>query len=128
MRVVGDKGQFIRMQAEVERVCHATDRRDPEIRLQVLGLVPHQGGDPVTLSESGLLQTCCQSAGPAVQVAVGRTTNGVVWQAGNHFNPREKFARPLQERRERQTVLHHRSLQIFASLCSAGFYLLHEPA
>jgi hypothetical protein len=53
--VVGDKGEFIGMQAEVERVYHATDRGDPEVRLEVGGVVPHQGCDTVTFSESGLL-------------------------------------------------------------------------
>jgi hypothetical protein len=98
-------------------VYDATDRGDPEVCLQVRRVIPHQGCDPVPWSEAGMQKTCRQGPSPAVQVGLSRAANGVVRRAGDYFNPREKFARPLQQRRERQTVLHHRSLQIFASPC-----------
>src|SRR5450432_4347810 len=40
--VLGDKGQFIGMQPEVKGVYHAPGRRDPEVCLQVRGVIPHQ--------------------------------------------------------------------------------------
>ena len=45
--VVHHEGQLFREQADVQRVEHGAHRRDGEVGLEVLGMVPTEGGDPL---------------------------------------------------------------------------------
>ena len=56
--------EVVRVQAQVQRVEHEPAARDPEVRLQVLVVVPAQRGDAVAALEAELLQGDGELLGP----------------------------------------------------------------
>jgi hypothetical protein len=52
LRVVDDEAQLVRVKPRVQRVDDRADRRDREIGLEVLGLVPHQRRNSVAVADA----------------------------------------------------------------------------
>src|SRR5581483_8373506 len=80
--MIGDIGKFVGMQAQVQRVDHAANYGNSEIRLQMRGMIPHQGGNSVAFLYSSLLQASSYWPRAAVEVGVGAAMDGVIRVAG----------------------------------------------
>ena len=114
VRVVGDVGEVARVQAEVERVQDEPGARDPEVRLEVLVVVPAQCGDPVAGLEAQLLQGDGELLGPPGHVRVRVAVEALVGEPRDDLLVAEERLRTPQDRRERQlVVVHHQALHSF---------------
>ena len=60
--VVGDVDQLLGEQPDVERVQHRAHRRDREVGLEVLGVVPHEGRDPLVAVDAEVAQALVSRA------------------------------------------------------------------
>jgi len=54
--VVGNIAKFVRMQSQVQRVQNRTGSRDAEVGLEMLMLIPHQGGDAISWLDASMHQ------------------------------------------------------------------------
>ncbi len=108
--VVGDVSDFIRVQAKVQGMEHASGGRNAEISLQMDIMIPHQGSDPVAPLEPGLLQGLGQGTRPAVKIGVSVSMHRLVRHARNYLHRSVQASRPFQKVHQRQWVVHHRSL------------------
>ena len=68
--VVGDVGEIVRVQPEVERVQHEARARDPEVGLEVRVVVPRERGDAVASLETELVQRDRELPRPPAEVGV----------------------------------------------------------
>jgi hypothetical protein len=109
-RVLGDVGDVLGEQAQVQRVHHAAGRGNPEIGLEVDRVVPHERGDAVAGLEARLDQRLRQLARAPVDLAVGGAVQGLVRPPRDHLDVRERAACALEQHVERQGDVHHRGL------------------
>ena len=107
-RVIGDIGDVVGVEAEVQGVQHAAGAGDAEIGLLVRIVVPHHGGhrlaplEPRTRKRRGKLPRA------AAKIAVAVAVQRLVRQAGDDLALAEQRAGPLQVMRQRERVVHHR--------------------
>ena len=107
-RVVGDIGDVVRMQPEVERVQHAAGAGDAEVALLMRVVVPHHGGHRIAPFETRACQCRGELAGAPVEVAVVVAVQRLVRQAGDDLAVAEQRPGPLQVMGESERVVHHR--------------------
>jgi hypothetical protein len=69
--VVGDVGQLLGEQPQVQRVEDGAHRRDGHVGLQVLLVVPGEGADPVALADPQAGQGSSQPVGPLGHLGEG---------------------------------------------------------
>ena len=69
--VVDDVGEVVVVQAQVQRVEHGADRRNREIRLEVLLARPSQRRDAVARPDAERCERDREAAGPVEHVRVG---------------------------------------------------------
>ena len=61
--MVDDVGELVGVEAEVERVEDAADERNAEVGLEVLAVVPAEGGDAVAGADAEVGQDTGPAAG-----------------------------------------------------------------
>ena len=71
-------------------------------------VVPHQRGHALAFFQPHGLQTFRQPQSALVQLSPGGAMHGPVRQPRNNFHVRGVPPRPLQQRRERERIIHHR--------------------
>ena len=67
--MIRDVGDFIGMQAQIQRVQHAARDRHAEISLHVLGLIPQQRGHAVSAAQAKAGERIRQAARAPVQIS-----------------------------------------------------------
>jgi hypothetical protein len=98
------------MQAEVQRVQHEPAARDPEVRLQVLVVVPAERRDTIAALEAELLESHGELLGPPGHVRVRVAVEAPVREPRDDFLVPEEGLRAPQDRGERKLVLHHQAV------------------
>src|ERR1051325_1067108 len=97
------------MQTQIERVKNSARAGDAEKSFEMAGVIPHHGGDAVAGLEAEVSESRGQLASAAIKIAVHGANDGAVRSAGNDFHAREKLRVALQNVRERERKVHHRS-------------------
>ena len=106
--VVGDVADLRRVEPEVERVQHRAHRGDGQVGLQVLGVVPEQGGDPLVTVHAEFAQRVGQPGGAGPGLRVGLAAHAVRHGRDDLTVPIERSAVPHQ-RGYGQGHVHHRA-------------------
>src|SRR5438270_5938627 len=73
----------------------------------MLRTIPHQCGDAIAAVQSRAAQSCAEGEGTRVKVAIGVAMGAAFGQAGNNLDFGKELARALQERSERERILHY---------------------
>ncbi len=105
--VLRDVADVARMQAQVERVQDEPSAGDPEVRLEVLIVVPAEGADAVAGFESQPREPHGELLRAARHVGVRVAVEALVRQAGDDFALAKERLGPAQQRRQRQLEVHH---------------------
>jgi hypothetical protein len=79
--VIGDVGEIVRVQPQVQRVEDEAAARDPEVRLVMLVVVPAQRRNAVAALEAEALQRDGELLRTPHRVAVGRAVEALVREA-----------------------------------------------
>ena len=82
LRVGGDVGDLGRGEPDVQRVQHRAHGRHGQVRLEVLGVVPHEGADALVGVHAEAAQRIGQAGGPPACLGV-RAAPGRVLGAGD---------------------------------------------
>src|SRR5579862_6885978 len=104
-----DRGKLLRMKAQIERIDDAAPARNTKEAVHVRGVGPHHGADAVAGLKAKSSQSGSQTARAPMEISVGRTRYGSPWASRDHFRAREKKPRPIQQVRQGQREIHHRS-------------------
>ena len=67
--------QVVWAQTRVERMDHSSHERNREVQLEVLGLVPHQGRNPIAISDAEVGEPAREPPGTLGTLAKGRATH-----------------------------------------------------
>ena len=105
--VVRNEGDLVRMEAEIERVEHATGRRDAEIAFQMTGVVPHERCHTVAGTQPGAEQGVRELSRAAMEIRVAVALDLAAGVAGNDLGLAEERARAIEDRIEREREIHH---------------------
>ena len=105
----GDAGDFMGVKAQVQRVQDATGTGNSEECLQMARMIPHHGSNAVARLQAEFCESGRETARPAVEFSVTAANNGLVRLSRNNFDPGENLPRTLQNGRERQRKIHHRT-------------------
>ena len=105
--LLGDSGDFVGMEAEIEGMEDAAAAGHAEKGFEMAGVVPHHGGDAVAALHSEFSEGGGQAAGAAIEFAEASASDGLVRLAGNDFGPGEDFAGALEDGGEREGKIHH---------------------
>ena len=98
------------MQPEVERVEDVAGAGDPEIGLEVLVVVPAEGGDAVARLEAEPLQRHRELPGALAEVGERVGVEAPVRHPRHDLLVREVRLRALEDRRQRQLEVHHQAV------------------
>ena len=82
--VVGDVDELVGEEPDVERVEHRSHRRDREVGLEVLGVVPHEGRDPLVAVDPESAQRVRELRRTPADVGV-RAPTGAAGGRGDHL-------------------------------------------
>ena len=106
--VGGDVTDVGRREPDVQRVQHRAHRGDRQVGLEVLGVVPHEGADPLVRVDAQAAQGVGQPGGPAARFGVG-TAPGPVSGPGDDLSVAENRCPVPHDRCDRQREIHHRA-------------------
>src|SRR3546814_515079 len=121
--VVGDVGELLREQADVEGVQHPPGAGGGEVELEVAGRVPRERGDPTVLGDAELVEHATEPVRPVGPGSVvGALAPG---RCGRHelLVGEERLGAPHEVRQREWCVLHepvHGGLLGSSSRCRAG--------
>ena len=108
LRVGGDVADLGRREPDVQRVQHRAHRGDRQVGLEMLGVVPHEGADPLVRVDAQSRQGVGQPGGPAARFGVS-ATSGPVPGPRDDF-PITEYGRSVpHDRCDRQWEIHHRA-------------------
>jgi hypothetical protein len=110
VRVAGDIREIGRVQPQVQGVQNEPAARDPEVGLEVLVVVPAQRRDAVSAVEAELLQGDGELPGSPRHVPVRVAVEALVGKPGDDLLVPEERLRSIQDRRERELVVHHQAV------------------
>src|SRR5207244_3097328 len=82
---------------------------DAEKSFEMARVIPHHGSDAVSGFEAEFCEGGSEPSSAAIKIAVRGADDGAVRSAGNDFHAREKLRVALQNVRERERKVHHRS-------------------
>ena len=91
--------QLVCAQTRVERVDHRSHRRDREVQLEVLGLVPKEGGHPIAVGDAQVSEPVGKPTGALGAFAKGRSTHGGVRTTRHDRGRRIQSLGPLDQDR-----------------------------
>ncbi len=111
-RVRGDVAEVVRVQPQVERVQDETAAGDPEIRLQVLVVVPAERRHAVARLEPDPLQRHGELLRATAEIGERVAVEATVRHPRHDLLVREVRLGPLQDRRQRQLEVHHQALHV----------------
>jgi hypothetical protein len=105
--VLDDVAQFLRVQADVQRVEHRARRGDAVVGLQVTGMIPAKRGDTIAAADAERPQRRSEPAGVSEALVVGRSADAAVGAPTDDLLVRKQRSRTPQQRRNRQRHVHH---------------------
>ena len=108
--VARDVADVARAQADVERVQDEPAARDPEVRLEVLVVVPAERRNPVAALEAEPTEPDGELLRPSHHVRVRVAVEGAVGEARDDLLRAEVRLDAAQDRRQRQLVVHHQAV------------------
>ena len=112
-RVRRDVREVVRVEAEVERVRDHPAGRDPDVRLQVLKVVPAERGDAVAVPEPELVpKGRGQPLRPGGEVRVRVAMPPAVGESRDDLLVAEKLLAASQNRRHVQLVVHVQAVHV----------------
>jgi hypothetical protein len=119
--VVHDVGELFGEEPDVERVQHATDAGDREVRLEVLLRVPREGRDAVTRLDAETAQGGGQPIDPARDLGERRAARGITLE-GRDLAVAEDRAPVPEDRADREREVLHGGFHETASSdpCDVG--------
>ena len=97
------------MEAQVERVRDEAADRRPDVRLEVLVVVPHERRDPVAVLEPEAAQRDGEPLRPRGEVGVPVAVPALVGQPGDDLAVAVELVRPPQDRGDVELVVHHQA-------------------
>ena len=106
--VADDVAELVGGQPDVEGVHHRAQARNGEVRLQVLGVVPAEGGHPVAGADAEAAQAGRQLLGPVGQ-GRERDAAGTAGLAGDDLAVPVQGPAMLEDVPDRERELHHRA-------------------
>src|SRR5690349_2189306 len=109
-RVSHDEPKLLRRKPQIQRVQHAARQRNPEVRLQVHAVIPHQRGHALAAPQAGPDQRASQRPRPRRHLRIRAPLDAAVGPARNDLHPWIERHRALQYRPERQLKVHHGAL------------------
>jgi hypothetical protein len=109
-RVLGDVADVARVEPQVQRVEDEAAARDPEVRLQVLVVVPAERRHPVALLEAEVLQRDRELLRARRHVGVRVPVEAPIGQPRDDLLRAEERLRAPQEVRKRQLEVHHQAV------------------
>ena len=115
LRVVHNESQLVCVQAEIERMHHASGGRHAEVRFQMRVVVPAERGHAISGLQAGAVERLRQRLGAAIKIQVGVTMQAAIGQAGDDFHRGVNFWDALQDCLQGKRVIHHGSLHAHAS-------------
>ena len=104
--VVGDVDELLREQADVQRVQHRAHRGDRQVGLEVLGVVPLEGPDPLVAVDAQGAQAVGQPRRAPAELGVGLPA-GAVGRGGDDLGVRVHRGPVLHQRPDRERVVLH---------------------
>ncbi len=125
--VLGDVGEVVGVEAKVERVRDHPAGGEPEVRLEVLVVVPAERPDAVAVAQPELLAQRDREPLRAVdEVGIGVGVPALVRQAGCKLPLGVKLLGPAHDRRDVQLVVHDQALHL--TLPGRGGWTRSRPA
>jgi len=110
--VARDEPELVGVQARIERVDHRPHRRQAEIQLEVLGLVPEQRPDPVALADPELGERAGKAPRASRALPHRRAMDRPVGPSRDDLAVAGELFGALDYRRQRQRiVVHHQPVQ-----------------
>ena len=106
-RVIGDPGDFVRCQAQIQGVHHPACSGYAEIALQVRMVVPTERGHPVARLQAQVQQGLAQFAGPGVKRAIAMAAQRFVGQTRDDLVAGKQVPGAVQQMVQRQVHRHH---------------------
>ena len=106
-RMVRNEGNFVRVEAQIQRVQDAASHRHPEISLHVRGMIPQKRGHAVAAPQAEPGERIRQAARAAVKISPRGASRRPVRPARDDFGVSKNRARAFQQRRNRQRKIHH---------------------
>ena len=121
LRVVDDEAQLVRMQPRVEGVQHGTHRRDREVELEVLRLVPQQRRHRVARPDAEAGQRGGEPAGARGALSEGCPADRPVRTAEDDLALGAQSLHPLDDVRHRERIVVHHQAFAHESLPELAF-------
>jgi len=106
--VVGDIAELAGIEPQVQRVQHRAHGRDREVGLQMLGVVPEQGRDPLVAVHSQHPQRIGEPGRPGPGLGIGLPA-GALARPGDHFTAAERRRPVPHDPGYGQRRIHHRA-------------------
>ena len=116
--VRGDVGVVVGMETQVERVRDEAADRRPDVRLEVLVVVPHEGGDAVAVFETQAAKCHRETLRPRREVGIAVAVPALVRKPGDDLAVAVELVRPPQDRGHVQLVVHHQAVHHASPLSS----------
>ena len=110
LRVIGDEGDIVGRQSQVERVQDAARGDHAEVSLVVGVVVPHEGRHAIPTLQTRPLQCLGQQTRAPVEVGIGIAMQRLVRHARHDLVRAEQLPRPLQKMRQIERGAHHGGL------------------
>ena len=107
--VFGNRDDLLGMQAKIERMQNSARARHPKKHLQMAGMVPHHGSNPIAGLEAERSECRGKPTSPPVEVPKAGADNRAIRSPRGNLNSGKDLACPLQQRGERQGEIHHGS-------------------
>ena len=107
-----DVRQLVGVQADIERMEHGTHRRDADVGLEMLVVVPAQRSDAVVIANTELAQCAGQPVGAEEALAVRRAVERLVGAATDDRLARMQLPGPARHGRNRELKVHHQAVHM----------------
>jgi hypothetical protein len=109
-RMARDVRVVVRVQPEIHRVRHEPARRCPDVRLEVLVVVPHERRHAVAVLEAEAAQRDREPLGAGGELPVAVAVPALVRQPGDDLPVPVELVGAAEDRRHVQLVVHHQPL------------------
>ena len=102
-----DVGDIVGVEPQVEGVHGAAHGRDAEVALEVLGVVPAQGADPIALADAEAPERAGEPLGAGVGIGVGLAADRLVGAAAHDLDVGVEGAAALEQMGQSEGHVHH---------------------
>src|SRR5438552_9891464 len=107
MGMVSDVGDFIWVQAKIQRMQNATSYGNTKVGFKMNIMIPHQRSYALSTLKASGGKALGQPPSALVEIRIGVAMKGAVGQARDNLLPTKHFSCPLQHRRQSERIIHH---------------------